>query len=67
MYFERTVGPVVVSGLVVGSAIVVFVAATAVADFAIVAGTSSGHDPAKQSALLAQRVRQDPHADCDLQ
>lgn len=64
MCFERTAGPVVVSGLVVG--IAVFVAATVVADFAIVAGISSGHDLAKQSVLLVQHVRQGLHADCDL-
>lgn len=61
-----------VSGLVVGVGVGVgvaaFVAATApaVADFAIVAGISSGHGLAKQFVLLVRHVRQGPHADCDL-
>ena len=65
MYFERIAALVVVFGLVgVGAA--VFVAATVVADFAIVVEISSGHDLAKQFVQLVQLVRQGPHAGCDL-
>ena len=65
MYFERIAALVVVFGLVgVGAA--VFVAATVVADFAIVVEISSGHDLAKQFVQLVQLVRQAPHAGCDL-